>query len=280
MDGVSLDPNWEPEEGCTFRHNGEDIPVREGFVLLQFAVWHAHVAGADLVFWAGADEDHVCIEGATKDASTEIGLERSLFNGCFSENLRCGTVFGSSEQLCLFLATSGLCGTGVRVLELGAGSGLPGLWAASKGCEVVLTDQLSATLELLTRSTHLIEAGSASVRELAWGDASPPWLKDFDLVLASEVIYGPGMERTFFTSAAHALRPGGSLVLSHKYRFNCCERMSAMLSSVRLPTVNVESDVLPWADNLGLKLISRQVVSVIAGTIECFHFLKPDVVGV
>ncbi|KAJ4972544.1 hypothetical protein NE237_005718 [Protea cynaroides] len=87
---------------------------------------------------------------------------------------------------------------GKKVVELGAGCGLVGCVAALLGAEIILTD-LPDRLRLLKKNieTNLIESnmrGSATVRELIWGDDLDSELTDPlpDYVLGSDVIYSEG----------------------------------------------------------------------------------------
>merc|ERR1712129_503916 len=141
-----------PTAGCTIRHEGHDLPVEQGFVLLRFAAWRANVAGVDLAFWAESESGTDAVGAALKDESSEVGLDASLFNGNFKENVFCGTVSSASLRLCEVLAEDETFRAAGYVLELGAGSGLPGLWAASRGSQIVLSDRHAATLDLLDRS--------------------------------------------------------------------------------------------------------------------------------
>lgn len=67
--------------------------------------------------------------------------------------------------------------TGARVLELGCGSGLPGIAAAACGARVLLTDQpqlLHTAHACVAANQQLVHAGGgwAGVRALEWGNAA------------------------------------------------------------------------------------------------------------
>jgi hypothetical protein len=108
---------WEASEGATFRHEGKEIPVEHGFVLINFCKWHATIADHALVFWASSDHADVPIEGAVKDVSTDTTLDSGCFDQCFSENWRCGNIYPASLFLCDYLAEHRLCGPGKRALS-------------------------------------------------------------------------------------------------------------------------------------------------------------------
>ncbi|PIA60155.1 hypothetical protein AQUCO_00400803v1 [Aquilegia coerulea] len=87
-----------------------------------------------------------------------------------------------------------------KIVELGSGCGLAGCIAALLGAQVILTDlpdrlkllrkNVEANINAGGRGTH----GSASVRELTWGDYPDLDLIDPppDYVIASDVIYSEG----------------------------------------------------------------------------------------
>jgi predicted nicotinamide N-methyase len=88
--------------------------------------------------------------------------------------------------LALELATRQL--RGLRVLELGAGTGLPGIVAAARGAHVVQTDIQSVALHLARRNA---ERSGVSVehRTADW----TAWTDDarYDLVIGADILYAP-----------------------------------------------------------------------------------------
>jgi len=87
---------------------------------------------------------------------------------------------------------------GKRVVELGAGTGLPGILAAALGATEVLLTDLGGTLPLLRRNVErnasLVD-GRARTAELYWGPNASE-LGKFDVVIACEVLYGHSPETT------------------------------------------------------------------------------------
>ena len=74
---------------------------------------------------------------------------------------------------------------GLRVVELGAGLGLPALVAAASGADVTATDWAAEAVDLLARNAARNSlALAAMVRD--WRE---PWSQRFDLVLAADVLY-------------------------------------------------------------------------------------------
>jgi predicted nicotinamide N-methyase len=74
---------------------------------------------------------------------------------------------------------------GVRVVELGCGLGLPSLVAAARGAEVTATDWAEDAVALL--ACNAARNGLAVETEVRdWRD---PWPREFDLVLAADVLY-------------------------------------------------------------------------------------------
>jgi predicted nicotinamide N-methyase len=79
--------------------------------------------------------------------------------------------------------------SGLRVLELGCGLGLPSLAAARRGAHVLATDWAEDAVDLLQRNAGRNEA-SLRVRRVRWSEPEPllrasPW----DLVLGADVLY-------------------------------------------------------------------------------------------
>lgn len=106
---------------------------------------------------------------------------------------------------------------GRRVLELGAGTGLPGIVAASLGARVVSTDRQEVALYIARLNAERNGvASSVELRESDWTE----WTDrdTYDVILGSDVIYAgsmhPHLRRIFETNLA----PGGTVLLSDPFR--------------------------------------------------------------
>eukprot|EP00931_Biecheleriopsis_adriatica_P106549 TRINITY_DN80984_c0_g1_i1.p1 TRINITY_DN80984_c0_g1~~TRINITY_DN80984_c0_g1_i1.p1 ORF type:complete len:152 (-),score=23.69 TRINITY_DN80984_c0_g1_i1:125-580(-) len=103
----------------------------------------------------------------------------------------------------------------LRTVFWSAGMGLPGLWAALAGAQVVLTDCHPGVLTLLHRNVTLNSLeGTTKVLRLSW-EERPSWLQSsFDVVIGSDILYEEEWAEALFAAASAALRPGGRLLLA------------------------------------------------------------------
>ena len=88
----------------------------------------------------------------------------------------------------------------LRVLELGCGHGLPGIYCAQRGCEVVFQDYNVEVLQCVTANNVIRNLGENKARYFygPWGDVGH--LGEFDLVLTSETIYNPANYEALLTA--------------------------------------------------------------------------------
>ena len=105
---------------------------------------------------------------------------------------------------------------GASVLELGAGTGLPGIVAASFGARVVQTDRQELAMSVCRRNGERNGATAIEYRVVdwtRWSDAGR-----YDWVFGSDILYAerlhPHLRRIFETSLA----PGGRVLLSDPFR--------------------------------------------------------------
>lgn len=105
--------------------------------------------------------------------------------------------------------------TGWRVLELGAGMGVPGMAAAAKGGQVTLTDYQAPALELAARNAHnnrlKVQCCLADWRAFSLQDK-------FDLVLASDILYDPKFFPYLLEICDQNLQPAGKIMIAHPGR--------------------------------------------------------------
>ena len=106
------------------------------------------------------------------------------------------TVFHGATLLAQHLVTCMPRGIfkGKRVLELGAGTGITGLFAAALGADVTITD-LPVLVPVLQTNVEANQAvvsaagGSAKACAFAWGDDISVLMPPFDYVIGSDVVY-------------------------------------------------------------------------------------------
>ncbi|MCX6047553.1 MAG: 50S ribosomal protein L11 methyltransferase, partial [Chloroflexi bacterium] len=101
---------------------------------------------------------------------------------------------------------------GKRILELGAGVGLPGLVAHSLGASVWQTDHQSSALNLAMLNAQ--QNGVAGIAHFVADWRTWTHTQSYDLLLGADILY----ERTLYVDLAHIfshnLAPGGRLLLS------------------------------------------------------------------
>jgi predicted nicotinamide N-methyase len=114
---------------------------------------------------------------------------------------------------------------GVRILELGAGTGLPGIVAATLGAHVVQTDRNTAALAVCRMNAECngVALEQRAADWTAWTESAA-----YDFVLGADILYAdsvhPQLRRIFDTNLA----PGGRLLLSDPFRSTSVALLEAM----------------------------------------------------
>lgn len=138
---------------------------------------------------------------------------------------------------------------GKTVIELGAGTALPGLVAVLCGAHVTLTDQDEGELRA-ARAGALLNSVSCACVPLAWGDwAALASLPSADLVLGSDVLYDSALFDLLLATVSELLRrarPGARFVTSYQHRSLHASLPSRLERfSLRCAAVIPAAEVLP-----------------------------------
>lgn len=115
---------------------------------------------------------------------------------------------------------------GKRVLELGAGTGLPGIVAASLGARVVQTDRQELAMSVCRRNGERNGVGDIERRLVDWTE----WADDarYDWIIGSDILYGATMHEHLRRIFDTALADGGRILLSDPFRATSLRLLEAM----------------------------------------------------
>lgn len=105
---------------------------------------------------------------------------------------------------------------GTRVLELGAGTGLPGIVAASLGARVVQTDRQELAMSVCRRNVERNDVAGIEHRLVDWAE----WTDEtrYDWIIGSDILYGESMHPHLRRIFERNLVPGGRILLSDPFR--------------------------------------------------------------
>lgn len=105
---------------------------------------------------------------------------------------------------------------GVRVLELGCGSGQAGVGAAFRGAHVTLTDAVGMAL-LVARLNAWPIRRHITLRQLKWDRGQLP-VPAFPILIGSDLVYDPSLFPWLDQCARRHLAADGRLLLSEPHR--------------------------------------------------------------
>lgn len=102
---------------------------------------------------------------------------------------------------------------GERLLELGAGRGLVGLFAATAGYRVTISDASALALDFSRATAELNDLEGVDFQVVDWTD--PGIMPRFDVIVGSEILYLKSQFPAMVAFLKTHLEPGGEVFLSH-----------------------------------------------------------------
>jgi predicted nicotinamide N-methyase len=134
---------------------------------------------------------------------------------------------------------------GKRVLEIGAGVGLAGLAASALGAVVIQTDFQADALTLCRHNAarNAVE-GIRIARRADWRDF-PADLRDFDVVIGSDVLYERASHGLLNVLLPRIVVPGGCVLLSDPLRPQALEFVERLEARGRW-NVTMGGLTVPW----------------------------------
>jgi len=191
-------------ETSVLRTTAGDLPLEEYHLKLEGGAWRILHTGAIL---SHADEER--------------------FLGGDQPRVPYGIVlWPAAIALAHEIATRALGGG--RVLELGAGTGLPGIVAASLGARVVQTDRQEVALHVCKVNAQRNGVTAIEHRAAdwtAWEDGAT-----YDWILGADILYAVSLHPHLRRIFERNLAPGGRLLLADPFRkgsFSLLETMEA-----------------------------------------------------
>lgn len=105
---------------------------------------------------------------------------------------------------------------GCKILELGCGLGLAGIVAAKLGAKTTFSDYKKAALHFARMNAQLNHIYLASYLLLDW--EKPIKLKQFDLIIGSEIVYDSYYHTSLIAILDRAISPKGSILIADRPR--------------------------------------------------------------
>lgn len=121
-------------------------------------------------------------------------------------------VWPSAKGMCSFLESRLELVEGKRVVELGAGLGLPSLLSAKFAQQVLCTDCSKEAMEVARQSAAINQLHNTKCCCYNWNNDDH--LPDFDVLLLSDINYDPSCFERLFTMISHYWEAGKSIIIS------------------------------------------------------------------
>lgn len=143
-----------------------------------------------------------------------------------------------------------------KVLELGAGTGFPGIVAASLGAKVLQTDQYELVMSVSKRNLELNGIKTIDQTLMDWTDWNHTM--QYDWIIGSDILYSNEMHLHLRHIFEFNLLPNGRILLSDPFRetsFNLLEELEAEGWNIKITKWNIGEE--PSLRPIGVFELSR-----------------------
>jgi predicted nicotinamide N-methyase len=144
-------------------------------------------------------------------------VDEQIFLGEFRDRLPYGVaLWPSAIALAHEIGERAAEMKGKAVLELGAGTGLPGIVAASFGARVTQTDKHSVAMHVCKRNGERNRVQTVQYRSAdwaAWDDSA-----QYDWIIGADILYAHDMHEHLRRIFERNLAPGGRILISDPFR--------------------------------------------------------------
>lgn len=150
------------------------------------------------------------------------------------------TLWASAIALANEIATRADAFCGSRVLELGAGTGLPGIIAESLGARVLQTDRFELVMSLRARNLELNGVKTIKQSLMDWTDWNHT--EKYEWIIGSDILYSEEMHPHLRHIFEFNLAENGRLLLSDPFRepsFKLLEELEAKGWSISISKWNI-----------------------------------------
>lgn len=105
---------------------------------------------------------------------------------------------------------------GTRLIELGSGTGLPGIVAASLGARVLQTDRHELAISISKRNGDHNKISTIDYRQVDWAEWDDQ--ERYDWIIGSDILYAEEMHRHLVQIFERNLKPNGRVLISDPFR--------------------------------------------------------------
>ncbi|XP_067244869.1 EEF1A lysine methyltransferase 3-like [Chanodichthys erythropterus] len=169
-------------------------------------------------------DDGLFEETFSADSTYRVSGQNIRIHQYYCANLGvAASVWDSALHLCQFFEKVSLDLSGMRVIELGGGTGLVGIVAARLGAHVTITD-LSFALSQIERNVDANAplsgwpSDAPAVLPLSWGHDQNRFSSSWDFILGADIIYLPETFPLLLETLVHLSKDGAVVYLASTMR--------------------------------------------------------------